>query len=100
MYENFGLNANYGVIDTPAGAILIDAGASHQAARQLEAEVRKLTGKPVAWVINTGSQDHRWLGNGYFAAQGAQIIALQRTATTQQRLGANQIAALAGELKA
>lgn len=99
LYENFGLNANYGVIDTPEGAILIDSGASTVAARLLESEARKLTGKSVKWVINTGVQDHRWLGNGYFAAQGAQIIALQRTATTQARLGKGQIEALARELK-
>lgn len=99
LYENLGLNANYGVIDTPQGAILIDSGASTVAARRLESEARKLTGKPVKWVINTGVQDHRWLGNGYFAAQGAQIIALQRTATAQAELGKGQIAALARELK-
>jgi glyoxylase-like metal-dependent hydrolase (beta-lactamase superfamily II) len=98
-YENFGLNANYGVIDTPEGAILIDSGASTVAARLLDSEARKLTGKPVKWVINTGSQDHRWLGNGHFAAHGAQIIALHRTATTQARLGKGQIASLGRELK-
>ena len=99
LHENYGLNANYGVIDTPDGAILIDSGASTAAAKLLEAEAKKLTGKPVRWVINTGSQDHRWLGNGYFAAQGAQIIALQRTATTQSRLGKGQVEALSRELK-
>lgn len=99
LYENYGLNANFGVIDTPDGTILIDSGASTAAARLLEAEARNLTGKPVKWVINTGVQDHRWLGNGYFAAQGAQIIALQRTATTQAGLGKGQIESLARELK-
>lgn len=99
LHENFGLNANYGVIDTPEGTILIDSGASTVAAKLLESEARKLTGKPVKWVINTGVQDHRWLGNGYFAAQGAQIIALQRTTTTQARLGKGQIESLARELK-
>lgn len=99
LYENLGLNANYGVIDTPEGTVLIDSGASSTAARRLEAEARKLTGKPIKWVINTGVQDHRWLGNGYFAAQGAQIIALQRTVTTQARLGKGQIESLAHELK-
>ena len=97
--ENYGLNANYGVIDTPEGAILIDAGASTVAARVLEMEVKKLTGKRVKWVINTGAQDHRWLGNGHFAAQGAHIIALARTVATQTRLGKGQIEALQRELK-
>lgn len=99
LHENYGLNANYGVIDTPGGAILIDSGASTAAAGLLESEARKLTGKPVKWVINTGVQDHRWLGNGHFAARGAQIIALQRTTTTQARLGRGQIESLRPELK-
>ena len=93
-HENFGLNANYGVIDTPEGAILVDSGPSTAAAKLLEAEARKLTGKPVRWVINTGSQDHRWLGNAYFAGQGAEILALARTVATQSRLAPAQIDAL------
>ena len=99
LYENYGLNANYGVIDTPQGAILIDSGASTVAAKLLEAEVRKLTGKTVRWVINTGSQDHRWLGNAYFAGQGAEILALERTVATQKRLGLGQIESLKPSLK-
>ena len=46
------------------------------------------------WVINTGSQDHRWLGNDYFAGQGAEVIALARTAATQAQSGQQQIDAL------
>jgi hypothetical protein len=34
-----------------------------------------VTTQPIRWVINTGGQDHRWLGNGYFRAQGAELIA-------------------------
>jgi glyoxylase-like metal-dependent hydrolase (beta-lactamase superfamily II) len=99
LHENLGLNANYGVIDTPDGAILIDSGASASAAKLLSDEVKKLTGKPVRWVINTGSQDHRWLGNAYFAAHGAEIIALERTVATQRRLGLGQIEALRPALR-
>ncbi|HRP23212.1 MAG TPA: MBL fold metallo-hydrolase [Thauera sp.] len=65
-YDNHGLNANFGVIDTAEGAVLIDSGASTLGAQLLEAEATRLAGKPVRWVINTGAQDHRWLGNGYF----------------------------------
>ena len=99
LYENLGLNANYGVIDTPEGAVLIDSGASQVAAKVLASEVKKLTGKTVRWVINTGSQDHRWLGNAYFAEQGAEIIALERTVATQKRLSLSQIDALRPSLK-
>lgn len=98
-YENYGLNANYGVIDTPDGAILIDSGASPQGAALLEKEVKSLTGKNVRWVINTGSQDHRWLGNDYFAKRGAEIIALKRTVTTQTSLGMEQITSIKTILK-
>ena len=74
-YDNEGLNANLGLIVTSAGAVLIDSGATSQSARKIHEAVRRVTPQPVKWVINTGGQDHRWLGNGYFLAQGADIIA-------------------------
>lgn len=72
---NQGLNANLGLVLTPAGAVLIDSGATREGARRIEAAVRRVTPQPVRWVINTGGQDHRWLGNGHFRAQGAELIA-------------------------
>ena len=73
--ENEGLNANIGLVVTPAGAVLIDSGATYQSARQIHAAVKAVTAQPLKWVFNTGGQDHRWLGNGYFVAQGAELIA-------------------------
>ena len=98
-YENHGLNANFGVIDTPDGAILIDSGASRMGADILANHVQALTGKAVKWVINTGAQDHRWFGNARFAAQGAEIIAHQRTVATQTEQRLDQIARLEPALK-
>lgn len=92
--ENDGLNANYGFIVTPQGVILIDSGASRLGAQKLEAAVRKVTQQPVRWVINTGSQDHRWLGNDHFAGQGAEVIALARTAATQSEYATQQMTGL------
>lgn len=74
-YENEGLNANIGLVVTPAGALLIDSGASLQSARQIAEAAKKITTQPIKWVINTGGQDHRWMGNGYFKAHGAEIVA-------------------------
>ena len=74
-YENEGLNANIGLVVTPAGAVLIDSGATYQSARKIHEAAKKVTTQPVKWVINTGGQDHRWLGNGYFQAQGIETIA-------------------------
>jgi glyoxylase-like metal-dependent hydrolase (beta-lactamase superfamily II) len=98
-HDNHGLNANFGVIDTAEGAVLIDSGASQQGAQLLEAEATRLTGKPVRWVINTGAQDHRWLGNGYFRGKGVDVIALARTTDTQQKNALAQLDSLRPVLK-
>jgi glyoxylase-like metal-dependent hydrolase (beta-lactamase superfamily II) len=81
--ENDGLNATFGFVVTPKGVILIDSGASRLGAAKLANAIRAVTELPVRWVLNTGSQDHRWLGNDYFSSWGAMIIALRRTAATQ-----------------
>ena len=71
--DNDGLNANYAFVITAQGVILIDSGASRLGAEKLATAIRAVTPQPVRWVINTGSQDHRWLGHDYFAQHGAQI---------------------------
>jgi glyoxylase-like metal-dependent hydrolase (beta-lactamase superfamily II) len=81
--DNDGLNANFGFVVTPDGVILIDSGASLLGAKKIETAIAKVTKQPVRWVVNTGSQDHRWLGNDYFAGKGAEVIAMSRTAATQ-----------------
>ncbi len=84
--DNDGLNATFGFVVTPSGVILIDSGASRLGAEKLAQAIRAVTEQPVRWVVNTGSQDHRWLGNDSFARQGAQIIAMRRTAASQAQL--------------
>lgn len=97
--ENHGLNANFGFVVTKDGVVLIDSGASQQGAQIIERAVRSVTPKAIRWVINTGSQDHRWLGNGYFMSKGAQVIALQRTVRTQQQFADQHLAGLQDVLK-
>lgn len=98
--ENDGLNATFGFIVTPSGVILIDSGATRLGAEKLAQAIRTATDQPVRWVINTGSQDHRWLGNAYFAGQGAQIIALKRTAATQAHYAKQHLQGLERQLGA
>jgi glyoxylase-like metal-dependent hydrolase (beta-lactamase superfamily II) len=98
--ENDGLNATFGFIVTPAGVVLIDSGASKIGAEKLARAIRAITDRPVRWVINTGSQDHRWLGNDFFAAQGAQIISLKRTAATQAQFAKQHMQALERQIGA
>ncbi len=92
--ENDGLNANFGFIVTPKGVILIDSGASRLGAEKIAAAIGKVTDQPVRWVINTGSQDHRWLGNDFFAGKGAEVIAMRRTAATQADYAAQHMESL------
>ena len=92
--DNDGLNANYAFVITAQGEILIDSGASRLGAEKLATAIRAVTPQPVRWVINTGSQDHRWLGNDYFAQHGAQIVALKRTAATQAQFADQHLAGL------
>lgn len=89
--DNEGLNANFGFIVTPRGVILIDSGASRLGAEKIAAAIRAVTDKPVRWVINTGSQDHRWLGNDYFAGKGVEIFSMTRTAATQAEYAAQHM---------
>lgn len=98
-YENEGLNANIGLVVTPAGAVLIDSGASVQSARQIAAAARAVTPQPIRWVINTGGQDHRWLGNGYFQAQGAETMAHASAEADMTARGTEQLKALQPVLK-
>ncbi len=95
---NEGLNANIGLVVTPAGAVLIDSGATFESARQIHAAVRRVTDQPVRWVINTGGQDHRWLGNGYFKAQGAEIIAHARGEADMRNRGGDHLSGLQASL--
>jgi glyoxylase-like metal-dependent hydrolase (beta-lactamase superfamily II) len=92
--DNDGLNATFGFIVTPSGVILIDSGASRRGAEKLAQAISTVTDQPVRWVINTGGQDHRWLGNDFFAGQGAEIIAMSRTAAGQARNGGQQLQGL------
>ncbi len=73
--ENLANNAAFGVVVTADGVVLIDPGGSWKGAEQIHHAIRKLTDQPVKVVINSGGQDHRWLGNGYWKTQGARIIA-------------------------
>lgn len=98
-YDNEGLNANIGLVVTAEGALLIDSGASWQGARQIHEAVKKITDRPVRWVINTGGQDHRWLGNGYFQAQHAETIAHADARVDMLDRGNDQLKALAPVLK-
>jgi glyoxylase-like metal-dependent hydrolase (beta-lactamase superfamily II) len=98
-YDNEGLNANIGLVVTPGGSVLIDSGATARSAAQIQAAVKRVTDQPVRWVINTGGQDHRWLGNGYFKTQGVHLIAHASGRADMMNRGNDHLVALRAVLK-
>jgi glyoxylase-like metal-dependent hydrolase (beta-lactamase superfamily II) len=95
---NLGNNATFGVVVTGAGVVLIDPGGSRQGAAMIDAAIDTVTDTPVTHVINTGGQDHRWLGNGYWQAQGATVIASEAAVADQRDRASMQMTALANFL--
>lgn len=94
--QNLGNNATFGLIVTEEwGAVLIDAGATWAGAEMIHDAVREITAQPVVYVINTGGQDHRWLGNEYWQDQGATVIASEDAVADQRARGSMQMTALA-----
>lgn len=89
--ENLGNNANFGVVVTDDGVVLIDSGATYKGAEMIHTAIRAITDKQVKVVINSGGQDHRWLGNGYFKARGAHIIASEKAVADQNKRVRDQL---------
>ncbi|MBW9271361.1 MAG: MBL fold metallo-hydrolase [Candidatus Thiodiazotropha sp. (ex. Lucinisca nassula)] len=89
--QNLGNNANFGVIVTGDGVVLVDSGATDKGARMIHAAIKEITDKAVKWVINSGGQDHRWMGNGYFKALGATIIASEKAVADQKARRESQL---------
>jgi len=82
--ENLANNATFGVVVTKQGVVLIDSGGTYMGAQQIHQLIKTVTNQPVVKVINSGGQDHRWLGNDYFKQQGAQIIASENAVNDQK----------------
>lgn len=92
--ENLANNATFGVVVTDAGVVLIDPGGSWKGAEAIHARIREITDQPVKFVIDTGGQDHRWLGNGYWQTQGAKVIASEAAVEDHKDRGSLQMTGL------
>ena len=93
--RNLGNNATFGFVITSDGVVLIDSGGTYKGAKEIHNLIKSVTEKPVTVVINTGGQDHRWLGNGYFKKQGARLIANKKAVQDQKARSQDQYIMLA-----
>jgi hypothetical protein len=66
-YENSGHNNNLSFIITNHGVVVVNAGANYLLAKALHNEIKKLTHKPVKYVILENAQGHAMLGSNYCA---------------------------------
>jgi glyoxylase-like metal-dependent hydrolase (beta-lactamase superfamily II) len=76
---NRGIVGNVGIVVGSTGVILIDTGTSARQARQLLADVREITDKPVVLAIDTHQNPAFVFGNGTLRALGVPILAHRDT---------------------
>lgn len=82
--ENLGNNATFGFVVTSEGIVVVDPGGTYLGAKKIHDVIKGISRLPVKYVINTGGQDHRWLGNDYFKKQGAKVIASKAAVADQK----------------
>ena len=74
-YENSGHNNNLSFVITDEGVLVVNAGDNYLLAEALHTEIRKLTDKPVRYVVLENGQGHAMLGTDYWQKHGAKVIA-------------------------
>lgn len=73
-YANSGHNNNLSFVITDDGVLLFNAGDNYLLAKALHHEIKKITDKPIKYVVLENAQGHAMLGANYWKAQGAKII--------------------------
>ena len=77
FYEDAGSNSAFLVTDD--GVLVIDTRQHPVLGRDLIARIRKVTDKPIKWVVVTHAHGDHYYGNPAFKAEGATIIAHKDT---------------------
>jgi glyoxylase-like metal-dependent hydrolase (beta-lactamase superfamily II) len=85
--ENKGFRMNMVFVVGRDAVAVIEAGYHEPMAREMLAQIARITKAPVKYVINTNSQPDRFLGNETFRRQGATIIASAPEAKRMATLG-------------
>lgn len=88
-YESSAHNNNLGFIIGDDSVLVWNAGSSYLLAQSLHKEIKKITDKPVKYVVLENSQGHAILGSNYWKEQGAQIIAQEIAKGEIERKGKN-----------
>jgi glyoxylase-like metal-dependent hydrolase (beta-lactamase superfamily II) len=76
------LDVNVSVVAGDAGLLVLDTQASAALAREVVADLRRVSGLPVLWAVNSHEHWDHTFGNGVLQAEGAELICHERAAET------------------
>jgi cyclase len=78
-------SSNAGFLVTDEGVLVIDTRQHPRDGQDLIDRIRKITDKPIKWVVNTHFHGDHFLGNPPFKALGATIVAQKETAALMDK---------------
>jgi cyclase len=84
-------SSNAGFLVTDEGVLVIDTRQHPRDGQDLVDRIRKITDKPIKWVVNTHFHGDHHLGNPAFKAIGATIVAQKDTAALMQKTFTKEI---------
>ena len=85
-------SSNAGFLVTDEGVLVVDTRQHPRDGQDLIDRIRKITDKPIKWVINTHFHGDHYLGNPAFKAVGATIVAQRETAALMAKTYSKEIA--------
>jgi glyoxylase-like metal-dependent hydrolase (beta-lactamase superfamily II) len=92
-------SSNASFLVTEEGVLVVDTRQHVRDGEDLLARIRKVTDKPIKWVVNSHFHADHYLGNPAFKAAGATIVAHRDTAMLMQKLHGKEIARRGGFFK-
>lgn len=85
-------SSNSGFLVTDEGVLVIDTRQHPRDGQDLIDRIRKVTNKPIKWVVNTHFHGDHYFGNPPFKALGATIVAQNETAALMQKTFKKELA--------
>jgi glyoxylase-like metal-dependent hydrolase (beta-lactamase superfamily II) len=97
LFDYASSNASFLVTDE--GVLVVDTRQHVRDGEDLIARIRKVTDKPIRWVVNSHFHADHYLGNPAFKAAGATIVAHRDTAMLMEKLHGKEISRRGGFFK-
>ncbi len=91
------LDVNVSMVAGEAGLLVLDTQASAALAREVVADLRRVSAQPVLWAVNSHEHWDHTFGNGVLQAEGAELICHETAAETLPEHAAEVRAAAAEE---